>query len=76
MEKGTKKREIIVGIFVVISLAVLSILIFMIGSEQKLFASRYKLKAVFNKVSGLEKGSDVRLAGISVAMTAPDFQLK
>ncbi len=66
MAKKSSRREITVGVFVVASLSVLMIFIFLIGSRQSLFERRYELKAVFNKVSGLKPGAYVRLAGIDV----------
>lgn len=53
-----------VGIFIVITLAVLGIAVFLIGSRESLFRSTYKVRADFDNVSGLDEGADVRVGGI------------
>jgi phospholipid/cholesterol/gamma-HCH transport system substrate-binding protein len=52
------------GIFIVITLAVLAIAVFMIGSRESLFHSSYKVRAEYDNVAGLNEGADVRVGGI------------
>jgi phospholipid/cholesterol/gamma-HCH transport system substrate-binding protein len=52
------------GAFIIASLAILSIGVFIIGSKQYLFSSTYRLKARFDNVAGLDAGGDVRVGGV------------
>ena len=52
------------GLFIVATLSILAIAVFLIGSNQMLFQSKYHLKAQFSSVSGLTDGADVRVGGI------------
>jgi phospholipid/cholesterol/gamma-HCH transport system substrate-binding protein len=52
------------GAFIVATLAILAVGIFVIGSKQYLFSSTYQLKAQFDNVVGLDAGADVRVAGV------------
>jgi phospholipid/cholesterol/gamma-HCH transport system substrate-binding protein len=53
------------GIFIVLTLAVLAAGVFLIGSRQFLFSSTYELKANFKNVAGLANGAEVRVGGIN-----------
>ena len=52
------------GAFIVATLAVLAVGIFIIGSKQYLFTSTYRLKTQFANVVGLDEGGEVRVAGV------------
>jgi phospholipid/cholesterol/gamma-HCH transport system substrate-binding protein len=52
------------GVFIVVTLAVLVAGVFIIGSKQYLFQSTYKLKAQFENVAGLAEGADVQVGGV------------
>jgi phospholipid/cholesterol/gamma-HCH transport system substrate-binding protein len=52
------------GAFVVTTLAVLAVGIFIIGNKQYLFTSTYRLKAQFRNVVGLDEGAEVRVGGV------------
>jgi phospholipid/cholesterol/gamma-HCH transport system substrate-binding protein len=54
------------GAFIVATLAILAVGIFIIGSKQYLFSSTYQLKAQFDNVEGLDQGGDVRVGGVHV----------
>jgi phospholipid/cholesterol/gamma-HCH transport system substrate-binding protein len=54
------------GAFIVATLTILAVGIFIIGSKQFLFSSTYKLKAQFDNVEGLDQGGDVRVGGVHV----------
>ena len=60
------KREIKVGIFVILGLIVAGVLIFLIGDERRVFDKHYKLNAAFTDVAGLKPGAPVRMGGIDV----------
>lgn len=52
------------GAFIVATLAILVVGIFIIGGKQYLFRSTYQLKAQFDNVVGLDAGGDVRVGGV------------
>ena len=54
------------GAFIVATLAILVIGIFIIGGKQYLFSSTYQLKSQFADVVGLDSGGDVRVGGVHV----------
>jgi phospholipid/cholesterol/gamma-HCH transport system substrate-binding protein len=58
-------RAFRLGIFIVFTLAILAIGVFLIGSRQFLFSSTYILKASFKNVAGLSNGAEVRVGGIN-----------
>ena len=62
--KGT--TETIVGIFVLVSLALLLAVVILIGSRQNIFAKRYLISGEFESVAGLQSGAEVHLAGINI----------
>jgi phospholipid/cholesterol/gamma-HCH transport system substrate-binding protein len=53
-----------VGIFMVVTLALLATAVFLIGSRESMFSSNYKVRADFDNVAGLNEGADVRVGGI------------
>jgi phospholipid/cholesterol/gamma-HCH transport system substrate-binding protein len=57
-------KSVRVGAFVVITLAILALFVFLIGNTQSKFQANYRLQAQFQNVSGLEEGADVRLGGL------------
>ncbi|MGK7397232.1 MAG: MlaD family protein [Candidatus Cyclobacteriaceae bacterium M3_2C_046] len=60
------KNNIKLGLFVSIGLVILVVLIYYLGSKQNLFGSSTRIYAVFQNVSGLKVGNNVRFAGINV----------
>jgi phospholipid/cholesterol/gamma-HCH transport system substrate-binding protein len=52
------------GAFIVATLGILVVGVFIIGSKQYLFSSTYQLKAQFDNVVGLDAGADVRVGGV------------
>jgi phospholipid/cholesterol/gamma-HCH transport system substrate-binding protein len=54
------------GAFIVATVAILAVGIFIIGSKQYLFSSTYRLQAQFDNVEGLDEGGDVRVGGVHV----------
>lgn len=52
------------GIFIVSALLILATGVFLIGDKEFMFSSTYRLKADFQNVAGLNKGSDVRVGGL------------
>ena len=64
MEKTTSQK-IRLGLFVIIGLFLFVIAIYFIGDKQKMFGQTNHLKAVFNNVSGLQLGNNVRYSGVN-----------
>ncbi len=52
------------GAFIIGTLAILVLGVFIIGGKQYLFSSTYQLKAQFDNVVGLDAGGDVRVGGV------------
>lgn len=52
------------GAFIVVTLAVLAVGVFLIGSQENLFRSTYQLKTQFDNVAGLAVGADVQVGGV------------
>jgi phospholipid/cholesterol/gamma-HCH transport system substrate-binding protein len=59
-------RSARLGAFIVTTLAILAVGIFIIGSKQYLFTSTYHLKAQFSNVVGLDVGARVRVGGVQL----------
>ena len=61
-----KNIEVKVGIFVLITLAILLGLVIALSSSSQLFRKTYFVRARFHNVQGLTSGAPVRLAGVTV----------
>lgn len=64
--RDTTKRNLRVGLLTVAALAVLVVTIFTIGSRRQLFISHTRYRASFINVTGLQKGAEVKLNGVTV----------
>lgn len=69
-----KKNNIKLGIFVIAGLALLIFAFFIIGSNQNLFGSDFKLKVRFSNLGGLTEGNNVLFSGIQ-AGTVKDITI-
>ncbi len=66
---STYRQEIKIGLFLGIGLFILALFIFVVGDFSTLFQKKgYTLYAYFSSVSGLEKKTVVRLAGVKVGI--------
>jgi phospholipid/cholesterol/gamma-HCH transport system substrate-binding protein len=52
------------GAFILVTLTILAVGIFIIGSKKYLFTSTYDIKTTFNNVAGLDVGADVLIGGV------------
>ena len=66
MPRRGRKVELVVGAFVLVSLALLLAMVVFIGRRQNIFESRYEITGVFRSVAGLQPGAEVHLAGINI----------
>ena len=62
----SKKRELVVGGFVMTGLLLTVMVIMMIGGERRAFDAKVAFKASFADVQGLKPGAPVRLSGIDI----------
>ncbi len=65
-----RSTDVKVGLFVSASLIALTVTIFLIGQERRLFEKPTYLKAKFSNVAGLKQGAQVRLAGVDVGIVS------
>ena len=61
-----QRRNLIVGIFVLVGFFLSGLVIFLLGDERRLFASAYSYKTSFPDVQGLKPGAPVRMGGIDI----------
>ncbi len=61
-----RKYETVVGLFVVASVAALLVMVIIIAQQEQLWEEKVEYQAIFKNIAGLKKGSEVRLAGVTV----------
>lgn len=59
-----RKRNVLIGVFVLGSLVALAILIVKFGEEPEWFSKRYNITAKFERIAGVREGTEVDLAGV------------
>ena len=64
--KTTGATRLRVGVFVVVALVLGASIAFAIGAQENLFEPKTTYHAIFTDVGGLQRGSTVRVAGVSV----------
>ncbi len=72
--RQSSSRVVRVGALVTVSLVVLMVFLFFIGSEHKVFSRKIEYKVRLESVSGLAEGNPVRLSGVTVGVVK-DIQL-
>lgn len=60
------KRQIIVGLFIIIGIAIFIVTIFTLGGQKKTFVKSIKINAVFDNVGGLIKGGNIWFSGVKI----------
>ena len=60
MGKSTS-QYVKLGVFVILGSLLILVMAYMIGNEQNIFRSTFRITAVFSNVNGLQKGNNVRL---------------
>lgn len=73
MEKSASEKFKL-GVFVLIGSILLILVVYMIGSKQKMFGNTFTLNVTFNNIRGLQNGNNVRYAGISIG-TVKDIEM-
>jgi len=66
MSEQDNKKQMAVGAFIFIGLAILIVGIFTIGGQRKAFTRTFHLSAAFEDAQGLQTGNNVWLSGIKV----------
>lgn len=67
MGKSTS-QYVKLGVFVILGSLLILVMAYMIGNEQNVFRSTFRISAVFKNVNGLQEGNNVRYSGISVGV--------
>ena len=60
---ATRERLVGVGLFVIVTLLLFAIGLFMIGDRQMAFADKFTAYTEFKKITGLQPGAIVRVSG-------------
>ena len=63
---ASTSKNIGLGVFILVGLALLTGFVFFIGANQNLFGSTTQVATVFHNISGLQPGANVRFSGINV----------
>ncbi len=72
--RSLKWSELKIGIMAVVAIVIAGVLILALGGEGGFFWQRYNLKVKFSNAGGVQRGSPVRLAGVTVgAVTELQF---
>jgi len=66
MKPIQKKRSTIVGIFIFFGTAILITAVLTLGGRKKVFEKTITLSAVFNDVTGLQKGNNIWYSGVKI----------
>jgi phospholipid/cholesterol/gamma-HCH transport system substrate-binding protein len=64
--RSLKWSELKIGIMAVVALLIAAALILALGGEGGFFWQRYNLKVKFSNAGGVQRGSPVRVAGVTV----------
>ena len=60
------KKSVLVGIFTLIGIVILVAGIMTLGAQRQAFTSTFKLRAIFDDVSGLQTGNNVWFSGVKI----------
>ncbi|CAN5732103.1 hypothetical protein BH11BAC7_BH11BAC7_31770 [soil metagenome] len=66
--KKEKGNSIKLGLFVTIGLVLFIAALYFVGQRKQLFNSSFRVTAMFNNISGLQVGNNVRFSGITVGI--------
>ena len=64
--KRERSAQLKVGVFVLVSIAILVYAVFTISGQEELFEKEYTVKTYFDNTAGLLEGAYVRLSGVGV----------
>jgi phospholipid/cholesterol/gamma-HCH transport system substrate-binding protein len=72
--KNSNTQNLRLGIFVILGIAIFVAAVYFIGNRQNLFGNNSVIISVFKDVSGLQRGNNVRFAGVNVG-TVKDIEI-
>ncbi|HVR43748.1 MAG TPA: MlaD family protein [Thermoanaerobaculia bacterium] len=72
MSRDTR-RTLRIGIVISISMLILMLFVFFIGSEQRIFSRKHDYRVQFRSASGLAVGNPVQLAGVNAGVVQDIF---
>ena len=75
MERSSKKRAVIVGLFIFLGVIIFALAILTLGGQKKTFSKSISVKAVFDDVNGLQKGNNVWFSGVKIGTVRKIFFL-
>ncbi|WP_029038732.1 MlaD family protein [Salinimicrobium xinjiangense] len=64
--KNSNPQNLKLGIFVILGIAIFVAAVYFIGNRQNLFGDSSVITSVFKDVNGLQRGNNVRFAGVNV----------
>jgi phospholipid/cholesterol/gamma-HCH transport system substrate-binding protein len=66
----SKRRNALIGLFVLGGLVALGVLIVKFGESKSWFGQRYEVRAKFDRINGVREGTQVQLAGVWIGQVA------
>lgn len=66
MKPVQNKHSIVVGAFILFAIAILLLAVFTLGGRKKIYEKTITLSAVFNDVTGLQKGNNIWFSGVKI----------
>lgn len=81
MEEQKNRKAVITGIFTAVGIAIFIVGIFTLGGQQKAFVKSVNVFAVFDDVTGLQQGNNIRFSGVKIGIVkkvefTPNSQVK
>lgn len=64
--KNRTAQNLKLGIFIITGIVIFVLAVYFIGNKQNLFGNNTQISSVFKNVGGLQKGNNVRYAGVNV----------
>jgi phospholipid/cholesterol/gamma-HCH transport system substrate-binding protein len=68
MKPAQKKRAVIVGIFILLGALFLIAGLFMVGEKRNSFDKTFRLNAIVDNASGLQKGNNIWCSGVKIGI--------
>lgn len=66
MQVTDNRKQITVGVFILIGLIIFVLGVFTLGSQRKAFVKSFTVNAVFNDIQGLKAGNNVWFSGVKI----------
>ena len=64
--KNRTAQNLRLGIFIITGVVIFVLAVYFIGNKQNLFGDNTRISSVFKNVDGLQRGNNVRYAGVNV----------